>query len=69
MNFFDDSVCLDTGQICSVFSASCKDVMRSHFGFKVLTTLEGPRWQSGNTLVSHLKPGFGSQHGLKWESW
>ena len=29
-----------------------------------------PRWQSGNTLASHLlRPGFDSRHGLRWESW
>ena len=28
------------------------------------------RWQSGNTLSPPpLRPGFGSRHGLKWESW
>ena len=31
---------------------------------------EGPRWQSGNTLASHLcGRGFDPRHGRKWESW
>ena len=32
--------------------------------------IRSPGWQSGNTLASHLwGRGFGSPHGLKWESW
>ena len=30
---------------------------------------EGPRWQSGNTRLPPLQPGFDPHHGRKWESW
>ena len=29
----------------------------------------GPRWQSGNTRLPPLRPGFDPRDGLKWESW
>ena len=37
--------------------------------FKFKNNLLGSRWQSGNTRLSPLRPGFGSQYGLKRGSW
>ena len=35
----------------------------------VSSNVEGPQWQSGNTRLPPLRPGFDSRHSLKWESW
>ena len=36
--------------------------------FAFQPTFRGAWWQSGNTLASHLRPGFDTRQGLMWEA-